>query len=514
MAKNKQIRGFIEQIAPTDNFANSRKIICTRTYKRDENGEMSEYFRRIAFFKQNSSEEYSRIDGLKFSAQRDYYITKNSFIAQQRSEETLFSFDNIVIDLDYHKHCGWKQIDFNVDKLLYLLGNDYKWEFPAFNAVKTGRGVQLWIALESFSGKLGKLYKHITEALCDKLQQVIKDNDIRLELDRKASVDACRVVRLPFTHNTHRKGYITQLVYRTDYRYDIDELLEYAEEKPKKPNIEHKRTVAGDWNGLNTKRIRFIEQLIANDDGDCSGRREVMAWLYYNSLIQLFDTKTAEDMLNKLNHSFTEPLRASQIRTITNQFYKKQLNIGTVKADGYTELGYYTIPSALWLDFLGCSEAERKEYYGTSHRDLDRKAARERKAERDERIAKLRAEGYTAEQVAEKVGCSVRTVKSKYKPDKATRDRLILTLHSEGLPPKSIADKAGCSVNTVRKVIQTHAQTFSEPHRDVSKAEGVDLPSKSSERLRDPIAFDYGRTNDGYNITDNIYGNEQLYNSG
>lgn len=487
LPNNDNIKAFIEQIAPTDNFANSRKIICTRTYKRDENGEMSEYFRRIAFFKQNSSEEYSRIDGLKFSAQRDYYITKNSFIAQQRSEDTLFSFDNIVIDLDYHKHCGWKQIDFNVDKLIYLLGNDYKWEFPAFNAVKTGRGVQLWIALESFSGKLGKLYKHITEALCDKLQQVIRDNDIRLELDRGASVDACRVVRLPYTHNTHRKGYITELVYRTDYKYDIDELLEYAEEKPKKPNIEHKRTVAGDWNGLNTKRIRFIEQLIANNNGDCSGRREVMAWLYYNSLIQLFDTKTAEDMLNKLNHSFTEPLRTAQIRSIIRQYEKKKKP--------------YTIRTALWLELVGATAEECKEYYDTSHRDLDRKAARERKAERDERIAEMKAEGYTAEQIAKACGCSVRTVKSKYKPDKATRDRLITELHSRGLSLRDIADKAGCSVNTVRKVIQTHAQTLSDVHRDVSRTERVDLPPKSSERLTDTTAFDYGD-------------DERIYNSG
>ena len=517
LPNNEQIKEFIKSIAPTDNFANSRKIIYTRFYKYKRGGIVEESFRRLVYFKQNSEEEYSRIDRKPFYGDSDYYITKNSFIAQERSEDTVFSFDNMVFDLDIHENFrGWKQLDFEVDRLLYLLQNDYKWEFPAFNAVKTGRGVQLWVALESFSGKMSKMYRKLNGALMERLKAILLDMGSELRLDDNTSNDMCRVVRLPFTHNTHRTDFETEYIHNTDYRYDIDELLEYVEgKKPEKPQIQHKRTVSGDWDGLNTKRIRFIERLITDNHGNCRGRREVMAWLYFNSLIQLYDFEAAADKLDTLNDRFSEPLRNSQIRTITDQFYKKQLKIGTVKANGYTELGYYTIPSTMWLDFLGCSVEERKAYCDASCRDLDRKAARERKAERDKQIAKLRAEGYTAEQVAEKVGCSVRTVKSKYKPDKATRDRLILTLHSEGLPPKSIADKAGCSVNTVRKVLQTHAQTLSEAHRGVSKAEGVDLPPNPLERLRDPIAFDSERINDGYNITNNNYGDdERIYNSG
>lgn len=88
-----------------------------------------------------------------------------------------------------------------------------------------------------------------------------------------------------------------------------------------------------------------------------------------------------------------------------------------------------------------------------TQRELNRKVARERKAERDKQIAKLRAKGYTAEQVAEQVGCSLSTVKRKYKPDKATRDRRIKELRKEGFSLREIAKKINCSVNTVRKVI-------------------------------------------------------------
>ena len=87
-----------------------------------------------------------------------------------------------------------------------------------------------------------------------------------------------------------------------------------------------------------------------------------------------------------------------------------------------------------------------------TQRELDRKAARERKAERDKQIAKLRAEGYTVKQIAEACGCSERTVKRHSKSDKATRDRRIKELRKEGFSLREIAQKINCSVNTVRKV--------------------------------------------------------------
>ena len=88
-----------------------------------------------------------------------------------------------------------------------------------------------------------------------------------------------------------------------------------------------------------------------------------------------------------------------------------------------------------------------------TQRELDRKAARERKAERDKEILRLRNKGLTQQEIAEQVGCSLRTVKSKTRVDKTERDRRIKELRKEGLSLRKIAKKINCSVNTVVKVI-------------------------------------------------------------
>lgn len=88
-----------------------------------------------------------------------------------------------------------------------------------------------------------------------------------------------------------------------------------------------------------------------------------------------------------------------------------------------------------------------------TQRELDRKATRERKAERDKEILRLRSKGLTQQKIAEKVGCSVRTVKSKTRVDKTERDRQIKELRKEGFSLRAIAKKINCSVNTVSKVI-------------------------------------------------------------
>lgn len=88
-----------------------------------------------------------------------------------------------------------------------------------------------------------------------------------------------------------------------------------------------------------------------------------------------------------------------------------------------------------------------------TQRELDRKAARERKAERDKQIAKFRAEGLTQQEIAKQVGCSLSTVKRRTGIDKTERDRRIKELRKEGFSLRKIAKKINCSVNTVRKVI-------------------------------------------------------------
>ena len=86
---------------------------------------------------------------------------------------------------------------------------------PVFNfAVKTGRGVQLWLRLESCAAvpMFTALYHDICVRLCAELQAVIEKNGIGLTVDTNASCDATRSVRLPFTHNSKRRDFVTEFV--------------------------------------------------------------------------------------------------------------------------------------------------------------------------------------------------------------------------------------------------------------------------------------------------------------
>ena len=86
------------------------------------------------------------------------------------SDDELFSIDNIVIDLDVHD-ADWTlkkyatELDYYTDKLIYIITNDYNGQFPEFNAVRSGRGVQLWIGLVSFFGACCRVQKPLQAGL-------------------------------------------------------------------------------------------------------------------------------------------------------------------------------------------------------------------------------------------------------------------------------------------------------------------------------------------------------------
>ena len=95
---------------------------------------------------------------------------------------------------------------------------------PVFNfAVKTGRGVQLWLRLESCAAvpMFTALYHDICVRLCAELQAVIEKNGIGLTVDTNASCDATRSVRLPFTHNSKRRDFVTYLFHSVRRRHCV-----------------------------------------------------------------------------------------------------------------------------------------------------------------------------------------------------------------------------------------------------------------------------------------------------
>lgn len=503
---NSDILAFIDIVSASAPFAYRSEAeqggcrhICVKTVGKDDNGEIVDKMRRIVFFHQRCADTEKRVGSIRFAQSHDYYISKNSVYADRRTKEALFSYDNIVLDLDIHdnsKSLKWYEdnLDFLIDKLIYLLTEDYKGKFPAFNVVRSGRGVQLWIGLDSFSARVEafrRRYTAVCDYFCHFLDEVLEDNDLTMfEVDYGASTDATRLARIPYTYNQHRynerthKGYQARFDHLTDYRYDLDEIQDFILSPTKKPR-KAKITQNGNFTALNIKRMRFIEDIVKRNAGYCEGRREVMAWLYYNALIQTTEQETAEEMLYQLNELFEPSLSGTQISAIIDEFDRKAKNIGKVGKDGYTETGYYTIGSKKWLDTIQATTDERLQYVGATSRELDRKAARAKKADRDRRIEELTEQGVSCEDIAAEVGCSTKTVQRKTKqnkPSKADRDRRIIELRKDGLSVRDIAKEVGCSKNTVTAVLAK--QTTTESVQDAPQTtERKPYPNPHPERI-------------------------------
>jgi len=511
---NGDIMAFLSIISATPDFAyrsqwaqGGCRHVYVRTQGKNENGEIVDKFRKIVHFHQGCTETTERVGSVKFRQSHDYYISKNSFFADKRTKSALFSYDNIVIDLDVH---GWnlsryeKDLDYQINKLIYLLQNEYEGKFPAFNAVRSGRGCQLWIGLESFSALVEafrRRYTAVCDYFCTFLKAVIEDNNLDLEVDYGASTDATRLARIPYTYNQHRynkrthKGYITQFEHLTDYRYSLDEIQEFIISPEKKPRKRERVNPTGDFTALNIKRVRFIEKITERTDGQCVGRRENLAFFYYNALIQIGEQTTAEQKLRKLNEHFTEPLPESQIKAIIAEFKRKGENIGKTLTGGYAETGYYAISTDKFLKSIQATENERFEYVGATSRELDRKAARAKKAERDRRIEELTEQGMSYKDIADEIGCSESTVRRKdiAKQSKADRDAQIMKLKAQGLSTRDIATVVGCSKNTVTATLKRNEATPTQPSTKQKHYLTTDLPFDTSA-TDDDLPFDIDDT--------------------
>lgn len=390
--QKKSIISFCEQVSANENFANS----CKQIWVRNE----QDFFTELAFFRQLNKEEYDRIYGIFFKDGLDYYVTKNSFIANSRLSEYVFSFDNIVIDVDGHDKLPlFSDIDFEVDRLLYTLQNDYKGKFPAFNAVKTGRGIQLWIGLESFSGQLGFLYRGMCHSLCDNLKDILEAEMIPLTIDYKASVNPAGLVRLPYTTNSRRRDFFTAYIHNTDYRYSLDEMLaEFCAIKVSKPKPKHIKgglLPENNYTALHRKRCAYIKRLQESRHGKCEGCRDKMLFLFYNAAVQFKERAVAVSDTLDLNNSFIEPLKSSEVDSIIRYIDEK---------------GSLRFKPETFLEWLDCSVDERQQYSSTS-RDMERRTARANKEQRNKRIDELRKQGVSIRKIAEELKCSKETVR-------------------------------------------------------------------------------------------------------
>ena len=164
------------------------------------------------------------------SQRLDYYITANTVSGTSRTMDGLFGLQNIVIDIDCHEEN--RNVAALVQAFLWRAERDM-WSdrsLPRPNSiVKSGRGVQLWWAIDPCHASCLFHYNQIKTGLIDHFEELLAEYAEELDgltVDRAASSNAVGYFRLPCTYNTAAKRYGTlQMLHKE--RYSTHELAGY-----------------------------------------------------------------------------------------------------------------------------------------------------------------------------------------------------------------------------------------------------------------------------------------------
>lgn len=170
---------------------------------------------------------------------------------------------------------------------------------------------------------------------------------------------------------------------------------------------------------LMMSRLNKVAELQEYRNFDCEGTRELMGFVFYNTAVQIYSREDARERLDAFNARFAKPLPASELGGIVSSVD----NVVNVKG----ERGHYVLRAHKLADLLALTDKEMEDLqFFASKRMAERMEAKRRTSEkrqaRDELIVGLYKVGNkTQKQVAEAVGCCLRTVKTVLKKAGLTR---------------------------------------------------------------------------------------------
>ncbi len=416
---NKEIQPWLDLHFPADSSFCGRVFIGHRR-------EGSEGVYNLT--RRNIDELGDFVNGMHISTKLDYYITANAFAGVERVTDGLFALHNIVADIDCHGEDAVATPAELAQSFVWLCSRDL-WssgEMPEPNSiVMTGRGVQLWWAIDPMSVKLEWIYRRIQDWILDKLEELMEENSDRLSglsIDQAASRRLAGWFRMPCSYNTKAQRWGTLQIRRQD-RYSHQELLKAIPE-----DYAPKRQVA------NPEPARYVPLAAADPDVFKGGSSAMALRVYqlvrlralrnapigeemrdfycisvYSSLLADNSPEEAWDKLQAFNAGFKEPLPEKVLKSMMSSAIKKQ----------------YHLRNEWVIAALGINEAEQNAI-GLYPAGTENRQAKKRNHTRD-------------------------TLRAAAKED---RDMKILALYEAGQSKAAIARELGISRNTVLKVIE------------------------------------------------------------
>ena len=335
---------------------------------------------------------------------QDYYITANVMSAGTRDKDNLFALHNIVIDLDNHTAGAdpdkiRRQYD-TITALYRFKTMDASGDYIPNTIVYTGRGVQLWYAIEQISYKRLDIYETLTGDIIRQVKELLQDNPDTLEgltLDEGASHNAVGLFRAPWSYNRKAGTRADFTILHDCYIESMDEAKRIREQlKEAGRASDHYRTPTTNINAFAIKRQRSLEQLvrIRQGKGAAIRRNDILLCVSYVWAKICIDDMELIGHVKEVNRLFNTPM--------TNKEIQATLKTALVKR--------YTAKNSTIIEFLGITQEEREAINLYTAREEEREKQRKKKAARDKEVLRLTEEGKTQEDIAARLHISRRTV--------------------------------------------------------------------------------------------------------
>lgn len=366
------------------------------------------------------------------------YVTRNGYNSKsERSGKRIRQFNSLLFDLDCHEAPAEKR-DACTDSIIGRIFDGVTQGILPMPTliVDSGRGVQVYYVLQRsiphrFVGK-GEInekgisfYKDVYRQLSSVFDELM-DGLLYVDVDKRVFDDA-RVGRIPGTYNT-KAGRNARLVYASEHYYHLPDLASYkpvnivALPIPKAtPASKPRSAVIIKFNHMLMSRLNKVVELQEYRGFNCAGSRELMSFVFYNTAVQLYSREDARQRLLAFNSRFVKPLPNSEL----NGVVRSVDSVVNVKG----EKGHYVLKAETLVELLSLTEKEMLDLnFFASKRMVERMEAkrktREKRNKRNESIIALYSSGQmTQVQVAESVGCSLRTVQSVLKQAGKTRQQ-------------------------------------------------------------------------------------------
>ena len=416
----------------------------------------------------------------------DTYITMNSFRTPKRLMSNLYSLNCLWADIDYYKKKKYK--DYTYKEMIEVLEEDkfIKENKPSFY-IASGQGIYpIWL--------IENAYAEACLPIWGKLMDIIQENLKKYGADPR-SLDATRVLRLAGSNHTgaNKKALIVKDCLEKDFkRYTIPELadrllpkLDYTKEewikikevkrktKKIKESIQTKSLFT--IRLLNFTRMKDLQTLVELRKFDCDGYRELILFLYrYWGNCFWKDNERALEETLEFNKMFNNPCDEDTVARLTKraevaaEIWEEKLNEYWALEDKppakvfFKNTGAYIYSNKRLIQILEITQEEMKSLETIFNtKEKNRRNADYRK--------QWKRENDAAYDRAKRRNENGLTKREQAKLDKMNS---IIELRESGLKTREIAEKLGCTMRSVQKYIKEINQSNElEAHQNTNRYE-------------------------------------------